>query len=68
MGKGHPTSRPTSYVTGLEVLLEAKNAEIAKLQAQIDAVRAACKFTKYPPYHVIDVDKDKLENAIKGDG
>lgn len=40
---------------------------IKELEAQVDAVRAACKFTKYPPYHVIDVDKDKLEAAIKGE-
>ena len=35
MGRGHPTSRTPSDVTGLEVLLKAKNDKIAKLEAQL---------------------------------
>ena len=36
MGRGHPTSRTPSYVTGLEVLLEAKNDKIAELEARLE--------------------------------
>ena len=43
MGRGHQTSRPQSYVTGLEVLLEAKNDRIAELQAQLEAAEAEIK-------------------------
>lgn len=35
MGQGRPTSRPSNYITDLEVLLEAKNERIEELKVEL---------------------------------